>query len=75
MALHGISNNEHSRLLWRISNLPYDEAQLLGNELTTVYNRYHTLLVELASTIEDYDQIVTKVKRRKIIKKPLLRNV
>lgn len=69
MALQGISNSEHGRLLWKISNLPYAQGKALEKELTDIYSRYNQQLDELANTIRQYETVAAKVKRSHTVQK------
>ena len=69
MALKGISYNEHARLLWEISNLPYEEAKALEKELEAIYNAYNQQLQELTQAIEVYETLVTKIRSEVVVRK------
>ena len=63
MALPAITATEHSRNLYRLSNLPYgeDEIRLIEQELKELIGNYHNLLIDLSQTIEKYKQTAAKI--------------
>ena len=71
MALKGIMNSEHGRLLWKIDGLPYGQSVQLKNELTEVYEKYNQQLMELAETIAAYEKVAAKVRPRQTLRKAM----
>lgn len=69
MALKGIINSDHGRLLWEIDNLPYDQSVPLKNKLTAAYDKYNRQLSELAETIAAYEKVAAKVRPRQNLRK------
>ncbi|EHQ24618.1 hypothetical protein [Mucilaginibacter paludis] len=64
MALKKISINEHSLLLYKLSNLPYgdDKARQLEEAIRGNYQKYQELLLKLEQTISDYEATAAKIK-------------
>jgi len=66
MALQALNNMEHTRLLQRINNMPFEEKQAANFEqqLIEFYEIYHTMLIELAVVIEKYREVAAKINAR-----------
>ena len=69
MVLKGISNSEHSKMLWEITNLAYEEAKALEKELNEIYSKYNQQLHGLSQAVEVYEALVTRIKIKLVVKK------
>lgn len=66
MALRALDNTEHSKLLHRINNMPFEvrQAKKFEQQLTKFYEEYHTMLIEIAEVIEKYREVAAKINAR-----------
>jgi hypothetical protein len=66
MALRALDNIEHSKLLHRINNMPFEDrhAEKFEQQLTKFYEECHTMLIELAVVIEQYREVAAKINAR-----------
>jgi hypothetical protein len=64
MALPEISNDEHSRLLYHLSNRAFtdDEMKQIEQQLRDLIGIYNNLLIDLYQIVEQYKQVASKIK-------------
>ncbi|MBC8034390.1 MAG: hypothetical protein H7Y03_09600 [Chitinophagaceae bacterium] len=66
MALRGISITEHDRLLERVNALPLngEQAVALDRMLRDAFQKYDSLLGELAETIGTYEKVAAALRKK-----------
>jgi len=66
MALRALDDKEHSKLLQKIDELPFDEKQAsqFRQQLDNFFEEYHTLLVSLAGVIDNYRQVAGQIRTK-----------
>ena len=64
MALQGLNNSDHHKLLYRLSGLPHERSKEFEKLLTQLFEEYHTLLVDLSLVIQNYREVAAKINER-----------
>ena len=66
MVLQGLSNQEHSKLLYKLHQLPFGDRQALvyRKSMEELYSKYNDQLDELMDTIAAYKDVAVLIAQK-----------